>query len=98
MCSSDLAGLRHARQDLPEAILLDLGLPDVGGEVVLERLRGDAATAHIPVVIVTSRVLDDAERNRLAQSAVTIVDKGSDRRTASAQIRVALSAAGLFEK
>ena len=65
---------------------------------MLERLRGDAATAHIPVVIVTSRVLDDAERNRLAQSAVTIVDKGSDRRTASAQIRVALSAAGLFEK
>jgi len=95
--SNGAAGLRHARQDLPEAILLDLGLPDVGGEVVLERLRGDAATAHIPVVIVTSRVLDDAERNRLAQSAVTIVDKGSDRRTASAQIRVALSAAGLFE-
>ena len=95
--SNGAAGLRHARQDLPEAILLDLGLPDVGGEVVLERLRGDAATAHIPVVIVTSRVLDDAERNRLAQSAVTIVDKGSDRRSASAQIRVALSAAGLFE-
>ena len=96
--SNGAAGLRHARQDLPDAILLDLGLPDVGGEVVLERLRGDAATAHIPVVIVTSRVLDDAERNRLAQSAVTIVDKGSDRRSASAQIRVALSAAGLFEK
>jgi CheY-like chemotaxis protein len=92
------AGLRHARQNVPEAILLDLGLPDVNGEAVLERLRADPATAHIPVIIVTSRVLDDAERHRLAQSAVTIVDKGSDRRTASAQIRAALSAVGLFEK
>ncbi|HEY3099118.1 MAG TPA: ATP-binding protein [Methylomirabilota bacterium] len=96
--STGAAGLRHARQDLPEAILLDLGLPDVNGKAVLERLRADAATAHIPVVIVTSRVLDDAERNRLARSAVTIVDKGSDRRSASAQIRAALSAVGLFEK
>jgi CheY-like chemotaxis protein/anti-sigma regulatory factor (Ser/Thr protein kinase) len=95
--SNGAAGLRHARQDLPEAILLDLGLPDADGEAVLERLRADAATAHIPVVIVTSRVLDDAERDRLARSAVTIVDKGSDRRTASAQLRAALSAAGLFE-
>ena len=96
--SSGAAGLRHARQELPEAILLDLGLPDVGGEAVLNRLRADAATAHIPVVIVTSRVLDDTERSRLARSAATIVDKGADRRSASAQIRAALSAAGLFEK
>jgi len=96
--SSGTAGLRQARQNPPEAILLDLGMPDLSGEAVLERLRADPATAAIPVVIVTSRVLDDAERARLAREAVAIVDKGSDRRVAAAQLRGALTAAGLFDK
>jgi CheY-like chemotaxis protein len=96
--SSGTAGLRQARQNPPEAILLDLRMPDLDGETVIQRLRADATTAAIPVVIVTSRVLDDAERDRLSREAVAIVDKGSDRRTASAQLRAALTAAGLFDK
>ena len=96
--STGKAGLRQARSDAPEAILLDLAMPDMSGERVLAELRADTATASIPVVIVTSRVLDDGERQRLAREAAAIVDKGSDRRVASAQIRAALTAAGLFVK
>jgi len=96
--SSGIAGLRQARNDLPEAILLDLAMPDITGESILAALRSDAATAAIPVVIVTSRVLDEGERKRLAGQAAAIVDKGSDRRVASGQIRAALTAAGLFKR
>ena len=96
--SSGIAGLRQARNEVPEAILLDLAMPDITGESILAALRSDAATAAIPVVIVTSRVLDEGERKRLAGQAAAIVDKGSDRRVASGQIRAALTAAGLFKR
>jgi CheY-like chemotaxis protein len=46
-------GLDLARQHRPDLILLDLDLPDLGGEEVLARLRGDTATRGIPVVVLT---------------------------------------------
>jgi two-component system response regulator len=47
----------HAGRDparIPAMVLLDLKLPKVDGLEVLERLRGDARTHHVPVVILTS--------------------------------------------
>jgi len=39
---------------LPQVVLLDLNLPKIGGLEVLRRLRGDARTRHLPVVVLTS--------------------------------------------
>lgn len=47
-------GLELAREHQPTLVLLDLHLPDMGGEEVLRRLRDDPATASIPVVIVSA--------------------------------------------
>lgn len=44
--------LREAA-DLPDLILLDLVLPDLPGEEVLRRLRGQPETADIPVLVLT---------------------------------------------
>jgi len=45
--------LRLALQYLPRAIVLDVGLPDNSGLFVLERLKADARTRHIPVHVVS---------------------------------------------
>jgi CheY-like chemotaxis protein len=48
--------------DLPAVVLLDISLPRLSGLEVLERLRADARTALLPVVILTS---SDEEQDRL---------------------------------
>ncbi|HEV3273282.1 MAG TPA: response regulator [Candidatus Dormibacteraeota bacterium] len=47
-------GLRMAADEAPDFIYLDLRLPGLDGFEVLERLRADSATMHIPVIILTN--------------------------------------------
>ncbi len=58
-------GIELARAERPDAILLDLHLPDMRGEDVLARLRADVATRDAPVIVVSA----DAVASRM--SAVT---------------------------
>ena len=54
-------GLEMALEHRPDLILLDLHLPDIGGDEVLEQLQRDDRTAEIPVVILSA----DATANQL---------------------------------
>ncbi len=47
-------GLRMASEKSPDFIYLDLRLPGLDGFEVLERLRGDPVTTHIPVIILSN--------------------------------------------
>ena len=51
-CEGAHAGRRIA--GTPKVILLDLKLPKVDGLEVLQRIKGDPRTRHIPVVVLTS--------------------------------------------
>jgi len=51
-------GLQHALKFLPSAIILDLTLPDMDGHQVLEQLKYNLETRHIPVHIVSGRDRD----------------------------------------
>ena len=50
-------------------------MPGMRGGEALVKLKDDLATAHIPVVIVTSRVLSVAERAELLERAFEVVSK-----------------------
>lgn len=47
-------GLQIASEFLPDAILLDIGLPDSSGMSVLQKLKANPQTRHIPVHIVSA--------------------------------------------
>ncbi len=87
---------RRLRSALPDVIFLDLVLPDMSGFEILDQLKRDDHTKNVPVIINTSRLLGEDERNRLAEKAVDILTKGSDsREQAIAQVRGSLKKAGL---
>jgi DNA-binding response OmpR family regulator len=47
--------LEIARKELPDLVVLDLMLPGLDGTEVARRLKGDARTANIPIVMLTAR-------------------------------------------
>jgi signal transduction histidine kinase/CheY-like chemotaxis protein len=86
-------GLRDARAERPDAIVLDLVMPEMSGFDVLERLKEDPATMDIPVVVLTSKTLSDEDRRRLAPHALRILSKQALATGDSADdLRAALSA------
>jgi CheY-like chemotaxis protein len=50
-------GIRLARANQPEVILMDINLPGISGIEALKILRTDQATAHIPVVALSANAM-----------------------------------------
>jgi signal transduction histidine kinase/DNA-binding response OmpR family regulator/HAMP domain-containing protein len=66
------AALALAREYEPHAMTLDLYLPDIEGWRVLERLKNDLATRHVPVCVIST---DDARGRALGAGAFAFVAK-----------------------
>ena len=66
--TSGSEGLAMASADPPQVILLDLLMPGIDGLETLSRLRADARTRHVPVLVLTSAELDEEARRRLADA------------------------------
>jgi len=78
----------------PDLVLLDLMMPDITGFDVVEALRRDPSTVHIPILVVTAKPIGPEDRQALDHEpggAITIVDKaGFDRPGFLAEVRRAL--------
>jgi len=48
-------GLDLVRKEIPDAILLDLMMPDMDGWEVYQQLKADQKTSQIPVIVVTAK-------------------------------------------
>jgi DNA-binding response OmpR family regulator len=66
-------GLRILPEFRPDVVLLDIALPDVRGEIVLDRLRG--TDRRLPVIMVTGNPDTTLARSTLAQGAFDYVVK-----------------------
>ena len=56
VCANGAEAVRHARDGRIAAVLLDIMLPGLNGWEVCRRLKADAETRAIPVIMVTGRV------------------------------------------
>jgi CheY-like chemotaxis protein len=70
------AALALAREFKPGAVTLDINMPDMVGWTILDRLKYDPATRHIPVHIISG---DEDRRRGLALGAMTYLEKSTDR-------------------
>ena len=91
-------GLELARQRVPDLVLLDVHLPDMDGEAVLQRLRADDATAKIPVVILSADATSDQIHRMFAAGAADYLTKPLDVRrvleTVDSMLRPAMIQSG----
>lgn len=72
-------GLRKAREESPDVVILDLSMPDLSGYEVLSKLKENPRTATIPVIIHTAKVLDDLDRENLSDAAAIVSKENSSR-------------------
>lgn len=84
-CGAEALRLVAARA--PEAVLLDLGLPDIDGLAVLERLR---AFSRVPVIVVSARERVDEKIAALDAGADDYVEKPFDVGELLARLRAAV--------
>ncbi len=70
-------GLDLVRQRQPDLVVLDLTLPDMDGFSILEALKRDQRTHHIPVMIVSAKSLTPEENDRLRAQSDSIWQKGN---------------------
>ena len=57
---------RLAHDPLPDLVLLDYSMPGLGGDGVLERLRGADRTRDLPVLMVTASSIDLGRMRRVS--------------------------------
>jgi CheY-like chemotaxis protein len=72
--SSGSEGLAQAQANQPDAILLDVMMPDMDGPTTFQKLQANPATRHIPVILLTARGRS-ADQRLFAELGVTGVIK-----------------------
>jgi two-component system alkaline phosphatase synthesis response regulator PhoP len=73
-------GLALVRAERPDLVLLDLMLPGIDGWEVLRRIKGDALTATVPVLVLTASVDVPYNEQALRLGATRFLAKPIDSR------------------
>jgi signal transduction histidine kinase/CheY-like chemotaxis protein len=64
--------LDHLPEYRPDVILLDLAMPGMDGFAFLNRLRQELSFSELPVIVLTSAVLDSQERSSLSSTSMIL--------------------------
>jgi signal transduction histidine kinase/DNA-binding response OmpR family regulator len=62
-------------REQPDAVILDLVMPGMGGFEVLQKLRSQEETRRLPVIVYTSKMLSGEEKKRLTDLAAGLIAK-----------------------
>jgi len=81
------AGVAAALAAPPDLILMDIQLPKMSGLEATRQLRGDARTAAVPIIVVTSFALSGDDQKAKAAGATAYLAKPYSPRELLAKIR-----------
>ena len=70
-----LSAFRQARATSPDLILMDLGMPVIGGDEVMAWLKTDLVTRHIPIIVTTAFLFGPSVDRAIASGAVEVIYK-----------------------
>ena len=84
-------GLQLARTEVPDLILMDVGLPGMDGLQAAEMLQNDAATCGIGIVVVTAHAMRGDQEKALALGCVGYITKPINTRTFTKSISAFLA-------
>ncbi|OKH17635.1 two-component system response regulator [Hydrococcus rivularis NIES-593] len=70
--SSGLEGLSKAESEQPDAILLDLIMPEMDGLTTFEKLQENPLTRQIPVIFLTAKVIATSDSSPVLKSLAAI--------------------------
>jgi CheY-like chemotaxis protein len=79
-------GLAQATAEQPDAILLDVMMPDMDGQATLEALRASPTTRHIPVVLLSAIVPPTDQPAFTDLRAAGVIAKPFDALTLAGQV------------
>ncbi len=84
-------GIEKAKKELPDAIILDIRMPDMDGYEVCKHLQSDEYTRYIPVLLLTAYQSDSKDVIRgLEFGALSFLTKPFDKDVLIAHVNVAL--------
>lgn len=87
--SDGRSGLALASEQMPDAILMDIRLPDIDGIEVCHRLKDDPRLAKIPVIFLSANINDVARGEAAGAGAVACIAKPYEIRDVIAAIEAA---------
>jgi CheY-like chemotaxis protein len=79
--------LECAKQDVPDAILMDVVLPDIDGLDILKKLGADNRTKKIPIIFHTAKTEPSYVRRLLALGAKGVIEKPFDPMMLASEIK-----------
>ena len=79
--------LARAKEDHPDAVLLDVMMPGLDGPSTLARLREDPATSGIPVVFLTAKAIATEVDRLKSLGAAGVLTKPFDPMTLARELR-----------
>jgi len=87
-------GIEKARAERPDAILLDVMMPDIDGPTTFARLQADPGTRDIPVILLTAKA-QSVDRQRFEALGVAgMLTKPFDPMELPGQVAAILAAEG----
>lgn len=87
LAADGATGLAIAREERPDLVLLDLGLPDMSGLEVLHRMRSDPSTRDIPIIALTATGNAAERLAAFAAGADDVMDRPANERLLLARLR-----------